>query len=229
MKRIFVLVTLAAVAGSTAAADPWKLPDADGQRWVARVRKAVSRNEWSVERKENDIAVRRIKPVPMTRVQINAAMTSVHDKPKPPFIYGEHTVKYVLRFAPKMSMDEYERLATVNFESEREQDRLFLALRFPNKGIDNVIATTPDEKKRLEEFRATVAKLPRHTLPDFYTPDYSIFFLQSGDGWSYPADKNISAECENVRDTLERYFGMYDPAAAARGRGYGQYLPEERK
>jgi hypothetical protein len=226
MKRIFVLVTLAAVAGSTAAADPWKLPDADGQKLVARVTRVISRDEWSVERQENDITVRRIKPVAMARVQINAP---VQFEPRPPILCGEQTIKYVLRFAPKMSMNEYERLAVVNATSEKERHRLFDALKLTNKGFNDVIATTPDEMKRLAEFRATVAKLPRHTLPDYYTTDYSIFFLQSGDDWSYPVDKNISAECENVRDTLERYFGMYDPAAAARGRGHGQYLPEQRK
>lgn len=226
MKRTFALVTLAAVVGSATAADPWKLPDVDGQKWVARVRTVVSRNDWSVERQENDITVRRVKPVAMARVEINAPH---RDKPIPPIPYGEQTIKYVLRFAPKMSMDEYERLAAVNADSEKEQDRLFSALRLTNKGINEVIASTPDEKKRLAEFRATIAKLPRHALPDFYTPDYSIYFLRSGDGWSYPADKNIYEECESVRDTLERYFGMYNPAAAARGQGYGQYLPEQRK
>jgi len=69
-------------------------------------------------------------------------------------------------------------------------------------------------------------KLPRNTLPDLYTPDHSVYLLHSKDGWSSPADEAVAAECGDVEETLLRYFGMYNPAAAARRQGVGQYLAQ---
>jgi hypothetical protein len=224
MKGILTLGSLALVVGSVTVANSpaeWKLPEADGQKWVARV-KAVSRDGWSVELQGNEITVRRSKPVAMVRVLPNSADD---DKPIPD---GKRTIKFVLRFAPKMSMDEYERLAAVNAASEKEYDRLHRAVGLPHKFYE-FLPTTPEEKKRVEEFRAAVAKLPRHTLPDLYTPDHSIYFLHSKDGWSSPADEAVVAECEDMEDTLMRFFGMYNPAAAARRQWVGEYLPEKRK
>jgi hypothetical protein len=223
MQGKLTLGTLA-VVGSIAVADQpagWKLPEADGQRWVTRV-KAVVRDGWSVELGGNEITVRRSEPVAVVRVLPNSAPGA---KPTPD---GERPIKFALRFAPKMSMDEYERLAAENAASEREYDRLRRAVGLPHK-FDDFVATTPEEKKRVEEFRAAVAKLPRHALPDLYTPDHSIYFLHTWDGWSAPADGAVAAECRDVEETLMRYFGMYNPAAAARRQGVGQYLPGRRK
>ncbi len=225
MKGILTLGTLAVVVGTAAAAEPpaeWKLPEADGQKWVARVRAAVARDDWSVEFQGNEITVRRSKPVAMVRVPPNSF------EGEKPSADGERTIRFVLRFAAPMSMDEYERLAAVNAASALEYDRLVDAVRLPHK-FDDFSATTPEEKKRLEEFRAAAAKLPRHTLPDLYTPDHSIYFLHPWDGWSSPADKVVAAECRDVEDRLMHFFGMYNPAAAARGQGVGRYLPEQRK
>ena len=125
-------------------------------------------------------------------------------------------------------MDEYDRLAAVNAATEKETDRLREAVRLPHK-FGEFVAVTPDEKKRVEEFQAAVTKLPRHDLPDLYTPDYSIYLYFSWDGWSFPADESIAAECADVEKTLLRYFGMYNPKAAAGGQGFGRRLPEARR
>lgn len=225
MRTVLILSCLAAGPCAGMAADPpadWKLPEADGQKWAARVKAAVGRDNWAVEVRGNEITVRRAKPVAMIRVFPNPEPEA---KPVPD---GERTIRFVLRFAPKMSADEYDRLAAVNAGSDAEYDRLKRAVGLPHK-FDDFIATTPEEKERVQKFRAAVAKLPRHELPDLYTPDHSIHFLQSGDGWSFPADKTVAAECRDVEDTLMRLFGMYDPRAATRGRGVGRYLPEPRR
>lgn len=225
MRQLLILGSLALTPGIGIAADPpteWKLPEADGQKWAARIQKAVSQDNWSVEVRGNEITVRRNKPVTMARLGPNAPPLA---KPHPD---GEKVIRFVLRFAPKMSMDEYDRLATVNAASEKEYERLHRAVGLPHK-FDQFIATTPEEKERVRAFRAAVEKLPRHTLPDLYTPDHGIYFLHPWDGWSSPADETISAECHHVEDTLMRLFGMYSPAAAARSRGVGQYPPEVRR
>jgi hypothetical protein len=224
MRQILFLGSLVLLPGLGAGADPpaeWKLPEADGQKWTARVAKAVGRDNWSVEVRGSEISVRRNQPVKIVRVLANPAPDT---KPIPD---GERTVRFVLRFAPKMSADEYDRLAVVNAASEKEYDRLRRAVGLSYK-FDEFIATTPEEKERVRAFREAVAKLPRHTLPDLYTPDHSVYLLQSGDGWSSPADETVAAECRDVEDTLLRLFGMYDPVAARRGRGVGQYLPPPR-
>jgi hypothetical protein len=228
--RTALVVGLLALGGRAAAVDPpaeFKLPEADGKKWVERVRKAVSRDNWTVTLRGNEITVRRDKPVAVVVVRPNEPARPPGYKPKPS---GEATARYVLRFAPKMSADEYDRLAAVNGESEKEYDRLHRAVGLPHK-FDDFIATTPEEQERVRRFREAVAKLPRHDLPDFYTPDYSVFFLTWSDGglsWSYPHDENVLAECQHVEQVLLKYFGMYDPRAAAGGRGYGRPLPEKR-
>src|SRR5262245_46928033 len=107
MRQLLILGSLALLPGVGATADPpaeWKLPEADGQKWAARVGKAVSRDNWSVEVRGNEITVRRDKPVRMARVLPNSPPGA---KPIPD---GERTIRFVLRFAPKMSVDEYDRL-----------------------------------------------------------------------------------------------------------------------
>ena len=141
MKAILALVLLALIVGTVAGADApakWKLPEAEGQKWVTRV-KAVARDGWSVELRGNEITIQRSKPVAMVRVFANPAPG---DKPIPD---GEQTIKFVLRFAAKMSMDEYERLAAVNAASEKEYDRLHRAVGLPHK-FDDFIATTPEHE-----------------------------------------------------------------------------------
>lgn len=227
--RTALAIGLLALGGRAAAGDPpaeFKLPEADGKKWVERVRKAVSRDGWTVTLKGNEITIQRDKPVPVVVVRPNEPARPPGFQPKPE---REATVRYVLRFAPKVSADEYDRLAAVNERSEKEYDKLHRAVGLPHK-FDDFIATTPEEEERVKKFREAVAKLPRHDLPDFYTTDHSAFFFtwQGGVWWSYPHDENVRAECREVEGALLKYFGMYDPRAAAGGRGYGRPLPEKR-
>jgi hypothetical protein len=220
--RNLLIGLLVLCGGRSWTADPqpvWKLPKEDGEKWVKRLRDAVGRDNWTITMKGNEIAVQRDKPTAFVSMPPNSAPES---KPIPA---GEKTVRYVLRFAPKMTVEEYERLAAVNAASEKEYDRLNRAVRLPHK-FDDFIAKTPEEEARVKAFREAVAKLPRHDLPDLYAPDNSIFFCQTGDGWSWVEDKDVSAECRDVEQTLLRYFGMYSPAAAANRSGFGRYLPE---
>ena len=209
------------------AAEPaadWKLPMADADKWVARVKK-LARDNWTVTVTGNDITLRRDKPTAFVYLPPNSPEGAK------PVDAGERNVRYVFRFAPKLSTDEYEKLAAVNEASEKEYDRLRAAVNLPHK-FDEFIAKTDEEKARVQAFRDAVAKLPRHALPDFYTPEYSIYFYQTGDagfGAMWIADENVRAECNDMRDTLTKYFGMYNPRAAAGGTGFGGYLTEPRR
>ena len=130
MKAIPILGLLALLVGSASAdtAAEWKLPEGEGPKWVARVKEIV-RDGWSVERRENEIAVRRSKQVAMVRILPNSSEDA---KPLPD---GERLVTFVLRFATKMSLDEYDRLSAVNAASEKEYDRLHRAVDLPDNGL----------------------------------------------------------------------------------------------
>jgi hypothetical protein len=217
------LVVLACLAlGSTAHADlppQFKLPQSDGEAWVKQVQTAIGRKNWSVTLKGNDITIRRAEPVEMERVLPNAPPDA---KPIPD---GQKPLRLVLRFNRKMSLADYEKFARLDRESIKEYERLRDAVGLPYK-FDQFIATTPEEQERVKKFESEAALLPRYTVPDLYTPDHSIDLLHSWDDFSYPADREVAAECRDVQERLLRLFGMYDPAAAADNGTVGTYLGE---
>jgi hypothetical protein len=194
------------------AAEPFVLPKADGEKWVRRIQ-AFARDGWKATLRGNEIVLAREQPVRFVRVLPNAPPQDPNaPQVEPPLERG--TYRLTLRFAPRMSLDEYERLAAINAASEKEQDRLHRAVKLPNK-FDDFIATTEEEKKRLADYRAAVAKLPRHDLPDFYTDDYSLRLFTPGDGWQVVYDEPVLAECNEMEETLARAFGVYSPLAAS--------------
>ena len=211
------LAGMALAAGAAEARGGWALPKADADRWANRVRSLLP-DGWAVSARGNDLIIRRIRPVRFARVEINAPAAPGPDRP--PADLREGRYRLTLRFAPKMGHGEYERLAAENAAAGRERDRLHRAVGLPHK-FDDFIATTPEERGRVRAYREAVRKLTWHRLPDLYTPDHSIFLYHSQDGWSYVHDKEVAAECLGVRETLLRYFGMYDPQAAANRREVG--------
>jgi hypothetical protein len=217
------LGSLILLASNGQAAEPpaWKLPKAEGQKWAARITRAIGRDNWAVEVKGDEITVRRKTPVAMVRIGPNAAPNT---RPSPD---GEKTIRFVLRFGPKMTLDEYDRLAAVNAASAKEYDRLHRAVGLPHK-FDEFIATTPEEEARVKAFQEAVKKLPHHDLPDLYAPENNIHFFHTRDGWSYPADETVLAECKDVEDVLLKYFGIYSPEVAANRQSLGKYRPEPR-
>jgi len=213
----FIVVGVVALAGLGAAPLPeWTWTEAEGQKWAGRVRTAVGRDGWAVEVKGNAITVRRKAVVAMVRVAPNSPPDA---KPTPD---GEREVLFVLRYAPRVTADEYDRRAAVNAESEKAHDRLHDAVGLRSK-FGQFLATTPEEKARVKAFEEEAAKLTRHDLPDLYSPDHSVYFSLPWDGFSYPADEAVRAECRDVEDTLVKLFGVYDPVAARGGRSVGSY------
>lgn len=212
-----VLVGLAACLA--APVPEWSFPEADGQKWAARIKQAVGRDGWTVEAKGSAIVVRRTAAVAMERVAPNGPPDA---KPTPD---GERTVLFVLRFAPRVSADEYDRRVAVNAESDKAYDRLHAAVGLRSK-FGQFAATTPEEKARVKAFEEEAAKLPRHDLPDLYSPDHGIYFSLPWDGFAYPSDEGVRAECRDVEETLVKLFGVYDPVAARGGRSVGSYRTE---
>src|SRR5262249_35958758 len=98
-----IVPAAAPVLAAAPVPEQWKLPEAGGKKWVGRPRKPT-RDGWSVSLDGNEITIRRDKPVAIALLGPNAAP---NQKPTPA---GERTIRFVLRLAPKMSADEYDRL-----------------------------------------------------------------------------------------------------------------------
>jgi hypothetical protein len=216
MKSRLVLVAVsvvfsATVAGSAPPESQWTLPRQQAESWANRVRKLTPEG-WSVTIRNNDIVIQRDKPVHFAQVEINAPPRADREEVRPKDL-RDGSYRLTLRFTPKLSLDEYERLAAVNAVSSKERSRLAAQTRLTQK-FGDLLATTPEEDARLKAYQEAVAKLPWHDLPDLYTPDHGIILLQSWSVWSYIYDKDDARECREVRDRVLIYFGMYDPAAA---------------
>jgi hypothetical protein len=223
MRTCILLIALAVVPSFAAAAEPapqtWSLPKADGEKWVRRLQ-ALAREGWKATLQGNDLILAREKSVQFVRILPNAP-AAAPDEPNNDQL-EEGIYRFVLRFGPRMSLDEYERLDAVNKASTKERERLKAAVNLPHK-FDDFITKNKEEEQRVRDYRAAVAKLPYHDLPDFYTDDYSIRLILPGDTWIAVQDKNVSAECADMADTLERAFGIYSPAAAAHRESIGRH------
>jgi hypothetical protein len=206
---------------SAQSATAWQLPAVESQKWAQRLGNFVGPQTWTISATGNEITLQRKQPVEFNAWVPNGPATIGEHKPTATAA-GTGDVSYVVRFAPKISIDEYERLAQINDASQREETRLKQALGLSYK-FDDIIASTPEEKQRLREYREAVAKLPQHDLPDFYTPDHSIYIHRSWHPWYSPADKAIGEELQDVEDDLCRYFGMYDASTARRGQFFFEY------
>ena len=225
MRNVFFAGLLILIASHCIADDSvatWNMPDAESQRWLERIKTLVGQEGWSVTATGNEMMIQRDKPAAM----VLWAPNPPDDKDNKGQPAGDLTLRLVLRFAPPMSSDEYERLAAVNEASQREQERLRREVRVAYK-FDDFAPTTPAEKQRVAAYRAAVAALPRHALPDFYTPEFSVHYTRSWHGWSAPADKVVIAEWQQIEENLVRSFGVYDPLVVAERKTVGNNLVED--
>src|SRR5580692_13006209 len=112
MTTRLVIAILSVLIGSLsiAAAEPdskeaWKLPKEDAEKWVKRIR-LLTGDGWTVSANGNDIIIQRCKAV---RFGDGAPNQPDLGNREPRLVEGKF--KLTLEFAPKMSLDEYERLA----------------------------------------------------------------------------------------------------------------------
>ncbi len=228
MRNFVLFVAMMLIATRIGVAEPvaaWQLPEAELQKSLARVRGLVTQRGWTVTGHGNEIVIRRDQPTAMKMYLPNGpALSAGEEHPAEPA--GESSLELVLRFRPTMSTDEYERLAAVNVESDRRQDELRREVGVGYK-FESFAPTTPAERARVVEYRQAIAKLPRHVLPDFYTPEYSILYLHRWHGWASPADATVQAEWMRIEEQLIRSFGMHDPLAVANRTTVGQYADKD--
>lgn len=200
----------------------WHLPDGELQALLTRVRAVVDQRGWTVTADGNEITISLREPVAMRHHPPGAASAEEAQAGVPA---GELLLKLTLRFAPKLSSVEYERLAAANAASDVKRDKLHRAVGLSHK-FDDFVWSTPEEKSRVEDYHRAVSQLLRHDLPDFYTPEYSVHFLHHWHAWSSPADDAVAKEWMRIEEQLTRSFGMYDPQAVANRTTVGQYLED---
>jgi hypothetical protein len=181
------------------------------------VRTLAPADRWCVSIKDDAIVVQRKKPIQWQFPNINGPVGE-SNKPPPKARLHDGVYRLTLKFGAKMPMAEYERLAEENAATSKEHDRLVRGIGDIDHKFDQYVPRNDEQKKRLADFRAADAKLKWHELPDMYCDDASIWLLTSDDGWSSVYGDADREECEDVKQSVLRYFGMYAPAAAADGR-----------
>jgi hypothetical protein len=199
----------------------WKLPEEEAAKWIRRIKELAYGEDWSVTAKGNDIIVERKKPVSFTRIIFNLPPGADNRGPSRLGVY-----RLTLRFASLMSLDEYERRVAHNRAVDLEDGKLLrkydLVRRF------EVEARNPEgAAERLKAYRAEADKLVYNSLPDFYTPNYSITLFQSwADGFEYlDSGKLDDRMCNDVENNLTFYFGTYSHVVARGGGAAGQPEP----
>jgi hypothetical protein len=215
----FLVVALFAACASGGENGPGlaPIPRASLEQWAKRVRTLAPSEGWNVSIKEDAIVIQRNKPIQWQQYEINGPGRTANEPP-PKARLHDGVYRLTLKFGTKMPMAEYERLAAENAATSKEHDRLERGIRDIDHKFDQYVPSNDEEKKRLADFRAAEAKLKWHELPDMYCDEGSIWLLTSDDGWSSVYGDADREECDGVKQSVLRYFGMYDPAAAKDGR-----------
>jgi hypothetical protein len=124
-----------------------------------------------------------------------------------------------LRFAPKISQDQYEERAAENHATQQIARKFRTKLKLdkiPHK-FDQYIPQDGDQIQRLGYYNDLVRKLPFHELPDCYSPDHSVFYQSGWPDSSRLYDKDEYYECLHAEHSLLRLFGLYSVALAKTG------------
>ena len=202
------------------------MPEADSQKWALRVKKLCRSYNWTVTVKGNDIIMQRDEPVMFASTILNAP-PNIDPAKGPRF---ERIYRITLRFAPAMSLDEYEKLVAENKLRETE-DRKLQRKYGVSKRFGEISAFTDEAKKRKQDYLEESKKLIFHRLPNFYTPDYSITYYHSW-GWLEhidSGDANVDKECNGIEEAVAEYFGNYNYLVAIGSSSFGYQEDEKKK
>jgi len=218
---IFMSTSLCLPVPAAEPAAKWQFAPADSQKWAARIRKFCPKG-WTVTARGNDIIVQRDGLVHFTQMPINAPAIEHRVKEKK-VVIADEVYRLTLQFAAFLSQDEYDRRVAENDASRREDERLRRKYKVGGK-FGQIISVTEDDKKREQAYRAEAAKLTYHRLPDLYSPQHSITLYQSWNWAEYldSGDEAIDAECNEVEETIVKFFGNYNYLVASDASGIGR-------
>lgn len=186
----------------------WSLPNADAERWAARVRAAVVAAGWTVTVHGNDLVVQRDQPVRWANMNLNG---SGDEPPTPVADMRVDVYRLTLRFGPKMTLDEYDRLTAQNKAARQTAERLRRGIAdIPHK-FDDYLPGTPEQEQRLKAYRVALADVHWVSLPGLYSTDHAVWLSSTGREFTYVGIPAERQECDDVRLAVLRLFGTFDP------------------
>lgn len=223
---IFACVLLAEGDAPESATPDQEMPvlsDVVGQQWLTRIRAVLPEKSWSVQRDRDVFQIARTEEVEFINT-INAPPvleeeTAEERREREKKSSFKETFRLRLKFAPKLSLNEYEERAAINDESERQVETLRKGLKGISHKFDHYDPSSREEADRLRRYNTAVARLPWCALPDLYCDEFSVYFdtgfLDTG---IRPLDEEVREECDSVAERLLTLFGVYDPRIARRER-----------
>ncbi len=218
-------IAFPSMAAFRAAADEGPAPRTGVEVWGQRLQKQMPKG-WTLTAQGSEIAIERNEPVLFALAQINAPAASPETPPaRADLQRGVYRLR--LRFGDRVSVDEYQKLVAENTAAARHLEALQQKLGLPHK-FDDFIATTAEEKERLQAYREAEAKIVVRDLPDLYSPEHGIRLFQSWSSLAYVADRKTADECKAVRESALKCFGMYETGAAANREDLGRPEPAAR-
>ncbi len=115
-----------------------------------------------------------------------------------------------LRFAPRMGVEERERLRV-------ENDKAAIALRKQEEALSGIthkfgeyLPNTPEEKKRVEDYDKARKALRFRELPRFHTDRHSLYARTSPDFGAGFLDEEVGQECRRVEAKVFALYTAYD-------------------
>jgi hypothetical protein len=115
---------------------------------------------------------------------------------------------FAYRVGTPLSRDQYSQLHAENVKTQRAMTALYneLEKRSVDQKFDSFSARKAVDKPLVARYDALKSSL--HELPDFYFADIS---LNTGGGYDVsPADERVNAECQRIREQVEKLLSRYD-------------------
>jgi hypothetical protein len=180
---------------------------AEARKWMQRIERVLPEG-WTVTHQDELLLVERNKPVTLTNLINAPAIPDATDR-------GEldsttQTFRIRLKFAPRLSQDDYDKLAAENIATSAKVEQLRKSIEDIDHKFTQYVPATIEQKRRVAEYNSSVLKLPWHDLPDCYTTEQSIFYDSGWPEFLSFADPSISEECAGVEAALLRLFGVYN-------------------
>jgi hypothetical protein len=207
---------------SVADSDRPVLTDTEARKWISRFEKLLPKG-WSASRDTDVFTIERNEPVQSIN-EVNRPPAPENETPEEREAREKsHVLKVAyrikLKFAPKISQEQFEELAAVNKTTlaEAEKLRAKLKLRNIDHKFNEYIPRNIEERERLASYNDAVRKLPYHDLPDCYSPDFSVYYQSGWPAFTRLYDKNEYYECLHMEHSLLRLFGVYSVALAKAG------------
>jgi hypothetical protein len=198
------------------------LADAEASKWVSRFEKLLPKG-WSVSRDADVFTIERNEPVEIIN-EINRPAAPPNESAEERMAREKSYVvkdayRITLKFARRISQDQFEELTAVNKTTLAEAEKLRAKMKLRNiaRKFNQYVPRNAEEHERLASYNDAVRKLPYHHLPDCYCSDFSVFYQSGRPLRTRLYDKDEYYECMNVEHSLLRLFGVYSVALAKAG------------